>query len=324
MRFIRPGVAVMLLVVAGGGSARAEEQPRKEALRIADEGAEAYKAGNYAEALQKFDKAYNLYPAPALLLNLSRTELKLGQCDSAIRYAQIYSADTQNEKASTRKSRTSWLEHVKAECVEVEVTSSPPGATIAIEGVPTASPAQAPWQGRLLPGRYPLTATAGGYERHAELLIVETGRPLHVSLQLTPVAPPAQAAPVAPVAPPPAEQPPAAPPPRVAVELKPIAAPAMKPPVEAALQPAPRRTHSAVHDVGWAGVAIGGAALVSAVGLGAASQSLQNSLSKTSVRTTAQADTQWANQKTYATAANALFAVGGALAATGVVVVIAF
>ena len=120
-------------------------------------------AGHFAEALEKFDKAYRTYPSPTLLLNLSRTELKLGQCDEAIRYAQIYLTDT--GKGASARERESWFAKVQAECVGAEITSTPAGATITIVGVPSASPATTPWQGRLLVGDHPLTGKAGGIRR---------------------------------------------------------------------------------------------------------------------------------------------------------------
>jgi hypothetical protein len=291
----------------------AERNTRREALHMADEGAALYKQGRYAEALQTFDRAYNLYPAPALLLNLSRTELKLGQCEAAIRYAQIYAANT---TGSSSKSRASWVEHVQSECVEVEVTSTPPAVSIRIDGVPTASPATTPWRGRLLFGKYSLSASAAGYENHAEALDVQEGKALHVALQLTAVAaPPAARVAVngVPIAPTPKP-----------IQLTPAAPPTTQPPVAAATRAPPRRAHSAIRDVGWAGVAVGGAALVSAVALGIETQNQKALLTSATVRSTAQANMEWSREKSFATATNALSIAGGVLAAAGVVVVIVF
>jgi len=87
-------VAMLVCVSASAQQTKPEktedtkpEDPRKaEASAIFDEGNELADAGQMEAALEKFEKAYAVYPAPNALLNVARQEQLLGRRLKALRH----------------------------------------------------------------------------------------------------------------------------------------------------------------------------------------------------------------------------------------------
>jgi hypothetical protein len=151
------------------------EGPRAEAVRLGGEGAAAYKEGRYADALNRFDAAYRTYPAPALLLNLSRTELKLEQCEESLRYAHLYRAAGNNREVAYSESPVSWLAYVESQCPEVEIRTDPDHARIRVSGSPQADDATTPWTGRLFAGAHSIVLKHSGFADNQDTLDVQSG-----------------------------------------------------------------------------------------------------------------------------------------------------
>jgi hypothetical protein len=70
------------------GPARAEPSAgdATQALQLNDTGSELYAAGNYAAALQTFERAYGLVAEPNLLFNIAGCHERLGERSQAIEY----------------------------------------------------------------------------------------------------------------------------------------------------------------------------------------------------------------------------------------------
>jgi tetratricopeptide (TPR) repeat protein len=87
----RAFVALALAVVA---DARAEPQARKHAVQLFQQGAAAYDAGRFQDAIQLLERAYALSPEPVILFNLGRSYEGLGQAEQAIdAYSRYLVAD---------------------------------------------------------------------------------------------------------------------------------------------------------------------------------------------------------------------------------------
>jgi hypothetical protein len=100
-----------LLVLSGwpvAGHGEEQEDARARAVRLTSEGAAAYKAEDYAKAFDRFGAAYRAFPAPPLLLNLSRTELKLSRCAEALRYAELFKAAAPDTQAASPDASDAW------------------------------------------------------------------------------------------------------------------------------------------------------------------------------------------------------------------------
>ena len=81
-------ICVALAAMLTSGVAHADNMAKaREAYR---KGREAYKAGDYREALIYLKKAYKLKPMPALLRYTGETYYKLNQAQEAIKYFRLY------------------------------------------------------------------------------------------------------------------------------------------------------------------------------------------------------------------------------------------
>jgi len=68
--------AALVAISAASGIARAD--PKLSAKQLAEEGQDLYEAGNYAEALDRFQRAEQTYHAPTILLLVARAQARLG------------------------------------------------------------------------------------------------------------------------------------------------------------------------------------------------------------------------------------------------------
>ncbi len=166
------------------------EDPRAQALRLTSEGAAAYKAEEYDQAIDKFNTAYRLYPAAPLLLDISRAELKLSRCAEAVHHAEKFKAAVGDTPAASPDSPDAWLATVQRACIEAEVDSEPAGATIWINGERQTSPDKTPWTGRLPVGSHKVLLWHAGYQERSGYLDVSADAPAHLTLMLTPVTTP--------------------------------------------------------------------------------------------------------------------------------------
>jgi hypothetical protein len=180
-------LATLLVALPAAVGAADETDPvRAAAIRLGREGAEAYKDGRFTEALQKFEEAYRAVPAPPLVLNLSRTELRLGHCDKALSYALTYRAAFSESATATQESPSAWIDSVKQECPQVTITTDPAGAKLMIEGR-AALTVKTPWNGRLATGGYAIRAQRAGFAERKMQLEVSAAIPVQVEIPLVPV-----------------------------------------------------------------------------------------------------------------------------------------
>lgn len=75
---------LLLLSPWGAPFAQAQEAKNAEVEAIYAEGAALYRAGKYRAAIERFERAYALYPEPNLLYNIGRSHEALGELDAAL------------------------------------------------------------------------------------------------------------------------------------------------------------------------------------------------------------------------------------------------
>jgi len=178
-------------------------------------------AARYGDAKKLFDDAWCACPLPLLRHGMSSASLHLGQCDDALRLAQLWldgAGDRDREEAQ------SWLAEVNGQCVQLDIQTIPAGATLYLDGS-EAPLGTSPWHGRLLAGTHSVLAQKAGFPdvtSRVPAAVKDSSVPPVVMLF-------AQAATTAPSTPPAVAPPPAAAPP-----IAPAAAP-----VQAATPPAP-------------------------------------------------------------------------------------
>lgn len=73
-------------------AAPAPEDPKEAAARFYEEGITLFQTGEYGEAAERFQQAYNFDPAPNLLFNLARALEMAGKKDEAVLHYKAYLA----------------------------------------------------------------------------------------------------------------------------------------------------------------------------------------------------------------------------------------
>lgn len=93
---MRVVVAVVLSVPAAAGAQEAPAAPEAvdpavaEARQAYEDGAAAFRAGEFVRALERFEHAYKLDDAPELLYNIARANEELGRLEPAIYHYELY------------------------------------------------------------------------------------------------------------------------------------------------------------------------------------------------------------------------------------------
>jgi tetratricopeptide (TPR) repeat protein len=290
-------VAAVLLSVA----AHAEStEPREGAHRLSTEGTDAYKAGEYAKAVERFSAAYRLYPAPPLLLNLSRAELKLSRCAEALQHAQQFQAAVGDTLAGSPDAPDAWITTIQRTCIEAVVDSTPQGATIWIDNERQTSPDKTPWSGRLTVGPHKILLWREGFQEQGGTLEVTAGAPARLTLALLTAQQALQ--------------------PIGASPTSSVAPSAPKASENALAAPAPMRWQ---RKAGWGLAAAGVVVLAAGLAMGVTSHDQQSEVH--TVHSSAATDLGlMRNSNSLAIGADTSFAVGGVLAAAGAGLIVVF
>src|SRR6187549_296475 len=187
----------------------AMEQKRAAAKSKYQQGAEAYSAGRFKDAVDLFLAADQLSPSAPLSFNIARAYEKLADDAGALRWYRDYlrrNPDASNA-TSVRPLIASLAESLRKKGVQqLTVLTSPAGATVTVDDQPVGV---TPWTGELPPGEHHLLLSLRGYADAERKVSLVADQPLDTNVRLEQQAPSS-----APVVPPAAVLPPSAPPPR--------------------------------------------------------------------------------------------------------------
>jgi tetratricopeptide (TPR) repeat protein len=75
---------VFLLLLAQVGSQAADPEAKAKAQTLLKDGARSYRQGSFANALEKFNQAYAVFPSPKLLYNIGQANRELGRSVEAV------------------------------------------------------------------------------------------------------------------------------------------------------------------------------------------------------------------------------------------------
>ena len=187
-------LVLVLVSLIGLSTAHAQNKPSKaqraEARKLAGEAMDLFAAGDYSRALEKFDGADDLVPAPTLKLRVARSLDKLGRMkEAADKYREVIAYELKPwDKAvyrEARKQAVPELQEVMEQIPHVIVTVDGPGsasASVAMGGEPVAADFVGDKQ-PLDPGFYVFEASADGRTAKAEVNL-ERGATERVALTL--------------------------------------------------------------------------------------------------------------------------------------------
>jgi tetratricopeptide (TPR) repeat protein len=187
------------------------EQRRAAAKSKYQEGAAAYSAGHFKDAVDLFLAADRLAPSAPLSFNIARAYEKLADDAGALRWYRDYlrrNPEASNA-ATVRPLIAALAESLRKKGVQqLTVITSPPGATLAVDDQAVGV---TPWTGELSPGAHHLLLNLRGYADSETNLSLAADQPLDVSVRLEQQQAPAsvQAQPLTPTPTPPASATPA-------------------------------------------------------------------------------------------------------------------
>jgi len=221
-----PLLSLLLLTLAPSAHAQAPRSPPVPAVPDADkdaarnlfkEGYELQAAGRYAEALERFKRSEQVYPAPTALLHIAECEAQLQRLVEA---AETYRELTRQQLpagspppfVAAQAQGAAELQQIEPRIPHVRITVAPenvPGVSVSVDGQPM-NVALLGVDRAIDPGEHKVGATAPGYERTEVSIRVEERTPTQaVALTLQPLTPLLVAPAPLPAAPPssPAPQP---------------------------------------------------------------------------------------------------------------------
>jgi tetratricopeptide (TPR) repeat protein len=276
--------------------APAAEQ-RTEAEARFDEGAAAYRAGHYANAVEHFLAADALSPSAALSFNVARAYEKLDETAKALRHYRDFLRRAPNApNARDVKSRVATLETRLLQRGLQQVTVlSEPEAELAIDGL---SLGRTPWTGELRPGPHRVVLSRAGYAAQSRDFELSGEHAMDVVVRLGPAGSP---------------------------NATPVAQPSVASPMPRAPVPAGPKNDRTPRSEGldpwpWVTVGAGGVALVSAGVLELFRQSAEKE-ARQATNQLAYAD-RLESMQSRQTAARVLFGVGAGLVVIGTTLVI--
>ena len=170
------------------------EQRRAAAKSKYQEGAAAYSAGHFKDAVDLFLAADRLAPSAPLSFNIARAYEKLADDAGALRWYRDYlrrNPEASNA-ATVRPLIAALAESLRKKGVQqLTVITSPPGATLGVDDQPVGI---TPWTGELSPGAHHLLLSLRGYADSESNLSLAADQPLDVECAPRAAADPSQRA----------------------------------------------------------------------------------------------------------------------------------
>ncbi len=162
----------------------AQEERRASARERYENGANAYSAGHYKDAVDFFLEADQLSPSAPLSFNVARAYEQIGDDAGALRWYRDYlhrSPTADNAAAVSATIEALALALSKKGVQQLTVRSTPLGATVTIDGTPVGV---TPWTGELSPGKRKVLLTYRGYTDERRTIAMSATEPRDLDLQM--------------------------------------------------------------------------------------------------------------------------------------------
>jgi hypothetical protein len=302
--FITAGLSLALASLTEVAQAEEVSADAKAAAReLAAQGIAEANAGNCDSAIPKLERAERLYHAPTILTSLGECQVRVGRLVEGTENLKRVTLERLEPGASpsfveAKKKASALLDQTLPRIAKLTIVLKPEGLTqveVRINGVPIKS--------ELLgiarptdPGEHTVSVTAEGYQTSQALVTLDPAEAETLTLELTPKPPVAE----------------------------PVVQPAPEPekPAPKSSEPSPAAQSSNQPLIGWIGVGVGAAALIGGGVTGALALDASNQLNcPNNVCSGDQVD-KLDQANALALSSTILFGAGGALAVTGVILLL--
>ncbi len=156
-------VVVASVVCGAVGSAAAEKDPKKRAVKLIDQGDKLFQKKDYEGALAKYQQAYQIFPSPKIYYAMAKAEEKLNRpLEAVAHYEQFVAEVVEDVNEDLRIDAQVSVQELDKTVAVVTFAVQPEGATITIDDVELGtSPYGKPV--RLLPGPHKYTFAKEGF-----------------------------------------------------------------------------------------------------------------------------------------------------------------
>lgn len=184
----------LLVLAALAAPALATPKPKtpqtaeqKDADRHFKSGVALFSEQKFAEALAEFQRAYEIAPAPIVLLNIAACHRELSQYGDAVAFYRRFLAEGEGKVPPAKLASAKIdLDAILARIARVTVITTPAGAALTLDGAELTSP-EMPLI--LAPGEHALVAHLAGHKDAEKKLHVASGDELEVELKLAELPP---------------------------------------------------------------------------------------------------------------------------------------
>lgn len=193
-------VLAVVVLLLGGGALAQSAADKATARQLGTEGVQLYRAGKYAEALDKMQRAQKLYDAPVHLIYIARSQAKLGQLvEASETYRRLIRTELPDNAPTPFKDAVADAEkelpQLEPTIPTLRIDVEPADAqdlVLAIDGVEVSS-AVVGVDRPTNPGTRTVTGYARGYKQSEVSVTLAAGEKKSVTLVLEPGESPAGA-----------------------------------------------------------------------------------------------------------------------------------
>ena len=184
--FAAVALALALSSTRVHGAPPGADSADQKAHTVARQALNAYKTGQYENAIAGYKKAYDLLPVPRYLYAIGMSYYKLGWLGLALEYFQRFMGVSQAPAEAPLKQRaTKRIAEIQRISSPVKLDVTPTGARVLVAGQPPMT-SPIPNRVRLRNGWHWLTVSLAGYDTTAFRFQVGPGLANSVSVQLKP------------------------------------------------------------------------------------------------------------------------------------------
>jgi hypothetical protein len=148
------------------------------------EGVRAYKEERYNDAIRYFTEAFKLGGPPSELWNIAKCQERLDNPEEASRSLEEYLAQPGLTPAD-RAEASQQLQEIKHRHSTLTVASSPPGASVYVDGKRSGPAGATPLSLDVAPGNHSVAVEHPGYEPYTRSIDASYGRAIIVDAQLS-------------------------------------------------------------------------------------------------------------------------------------------
>lgn len=182
-----PALALWVSVVVATApvAARADDKGKKEAKKLLGQGDALFAKKSYAEALGKYQRAYEAFPSPQIFYPMAQTEEKLGQDLEAILHYEQLISDAPELKADLKAEAQARIGAIEKKLALITFRIVGAGAAVVVDDVEVgSSPLGKPV--RVKPGSHTVKVTKDGFKAYVKTLELKAGARHEERVELSP------------------------------------------------------------------------------------------------------------------------------------------